>query len=75
MTILIFSDLASGKKLAASTHKKKGGAEGRDEDVIDGIKVMRVDDTPLPKSKNLDVINEFRNAKRKKNASFVVVGM
>ncbi|KAK5626349.1 hypothetical protein RRF57_002064 [Xylaria bambusicola] len=35
---------------------------------------MKVDDTPLPKSKNLDVLSEFEKAKKKKNASFVVVG-
>ncbi|KAI1118367.1 P-loop containing nucleoside triphosphate hydrolase protein [Nemania sp. NC0429] len=72
--VLTAQSKASGKKPVANTHKKKGGADGKDESVIDGIKVMRVDDTPLPKSKNLDVINEFKNAKRKKNASFVVVG-
>lgn len=35
---------------------------------------MRVNDAPLPKSKNLDVISEFEKAKKKKSASFVVVG-
>lgn len=75
MTILINSELASNKKLAASTNKKRGALEGKDEGTIDGIKAMRVDDTPLPKSKNLDVLSEFEKAKKKKNASFVVVGM
>jgi elongation factor 1 alpha-like protein len=39
------------------------------------MKAMKIDDAPLPKSKNLDVIGEFEKAKSKKTASFVVVGM
>ncbi len=35
---------------------------------------MKVDDAPLPKSKNLDVLSEFEKSKSKKSASFVVVG-
>ncbi|KAI0537401.1 hypothetical protein GGR58DRAFT_502235 [Xylaria digitata] len=72
--VLAAQSKASNKKLAASTNKKKAGSEGKDESTIDGIKALKVDDTPLPKSKNLDVLNEFEKAKNKKNASFVVVG-
>ncbi|TGJ77118.1 hypothetical protein E0Z10_g10764 [Xylaria hypoxylon] len=72
--VLTAQSKASNKKLAASTNKKKSGPEGKDEGITDGLKVMKVDDTPLPKSKNLDVLSEFEKAKRKKNASFVVVG-
>ncbi|KAI3329965.1 hypothetical protein F4824DRAFT_480176 [Ustulina deusta] len=72
--VLTAQSKASNKKLAASTNKKRGALEGKDEGTIDGIKAMRVDDTPLPKSKNLDVLSEFEKAKKKKNASFVVVG-
>ncbi|KAI0483554.1 P-loop containing nucleoside triphosphate hydrolase protein [Xylaria cf. heliscus] len=72
--VLAAQSKASNKKLAASTHKKKSVPEGKDEGTTDGIKNMRVDDAPLPKSKNLDVISEFEKAKKKKNASFVVVG-
>ncbi|KAI0408380.1 hypothetical protein F4802DRAFT_618540 [Xylaria palmicola] len=72
--VLTAQSKASNKKLAASTQKKKSGLEGKDEDAIDGIKGMKIDDSPLPKSKNLDVMNEFEKANRKKNASFVVVG-
>ncbi|KAI0459124.1 hypothetical protein F5B21DRAFT_457304 [Xylaria acuta] len=72
--VLAAQSKASNKKLAASTYKKKLAPEGKDEGIVDGTKTMRVDDTPLPKSKNLDVISEFDKAKRKKNASFVVVG-
>ncbi|KAI0968268.1 P-loop containing nucleoside triphosphate hydrolase protein [Xylaria arbuscula] len=72
--VLTAQSKASNKKLAASTTKKKTGLEGKNEDAVDGIKAMRVDDTPLPKSRNLDVLSEFEKSKSKKNASFVVVG-
>lgn len=63
---------ASNKKLAASTTKKKSGSD--EKTATDGIKDLNIDDTPLPKSKNLDVLSEFEKSKQKKNASFVVVG-
>ncbi|KAI3324266.1 hypothetical protein HD806DRAFT_494567 [Xylariaceae sp. AK1471] len=72
--VLTAQSKASNKKLAASTTKKKGRLEEKDDSTTDGIKAMKIDDAPLPKSKNLDVIGEFEKAKRKKNASFVVVG-
>lgn len=49
--------------------KKKGT-----NDVTNDMKTLKVDDTPLPKSKNLNVLSEFEKSKSKKNASFVVVG-
>lgn len=35
---------------------------------------LKIDDAPLPKSRNLDVLSEFERSKPKKSASFVVVG-
>ncbi|KAJ3580253.1 hypothetical protein NPX13_g315 [Xylaria arbuscula] len=72
--VLTAQSKASNKKLAASTNKKKAGSEGKAGSTIDGLKAMKIDDTPLPKSKNLDVISEFEKAKTKNSASFVVVG-
>ncbi|KAI1354665.1 hypothetical protein F5Y01DRAFT_272350 [Xylaria sp. FL0043] len=72
--VLTAQSKASNKKLAASSNKKKGGLEGKDGGIVDGMKATKIDDTPLPKSKNLDVLSEFGKAKKKKNASFVVVG-
>ncbi|KAH8195039.1 hypothetical protein TruAng_010794 [Truncatella angustata] len=63
---------ASNKKLANTT-KKKGGDNKVDE-ATDGVKALKVDDAPLPKSKNLNVLNEYEKSKSKKSASFVVVG-
>ncbi|KAI0187550.1 P-loop containing nucleoside triphosphate hydrolase protein [Xylaria flabelliformis] len=72
--VLAAQSKASNKKLAASAHKKKPIPDGKGEGLEDGIKTLRFDDTPLPKSKNLDVVGEFEKTKKKKNASFVVVG-
>lgn len=62
---------ASNKKLANTA--KKGGNNKADQ-AADGVKALKVDDTPLPKSKNLDVLGEYEKSKSKKSASFVVVG-
>ena len=59
--------------MAASTTTKKKGASD-EKAVSDGIKDLKVDDTPLPKSKHLNVLSEFEKSKSKKSASFVVVG-
>lgn len=65
---------ASSKKIAASTSKKKADSERRGDEVLDGVKSLKIDDAPLPKSKNLDVLREFDKNRGKKSASFVVVG-
>lgn len=66
---------ASSKKAAAHATKKKAGSETKPgEAAVDGMNVLRIDDAPLPKSKNLDVLKEFEKTKSKKSASFVVVG-
>ncbi|OTB09622.1 hypothetical protein M426DRAFT_50879 [Hypoxylon sp. CI-4A] len=64
---------ASSKKTATNAAKKKIESAGKG-DIAEGVKNLKVDDTPLPKSKNLDVVKEFEKAKSKKSASFVVVG-
>jgi elongation factor 1 alpha-like protein len=63
---------AAGKKTdaPASSKKKAAGADT----VAHDVKALKIDDTPLPKSKNLNVLTEFENSKSKKTASFVVVG-
>ncbi|KAI1649374.1 P-loop containing nucleoside triphosphate hydrolase protein [Daldinia loculata] len=72
--VLAAQSQASSKKIAATTTKKKASARGKVEEVTDGVKGLNIPETPLPKSKNVDVLKEFEKAKRKKNASFVVVG-
>lgn len=63
---------AAGKKtdVAASSKKKAGGVDA----VAHDVKALKIDDTPLPKSKNLNVLTEYEKSKSKKTASFVVVG-
>ncbi|KAK7943165.1 uncharacterized protein PG986_012278 [Apiospora aurea] len=65
---------ASNKKLASSSSKKTAGHDAKMDQASEGVKAMNVDDTPLPKSKNLDVLKEYKNSKAKKSVSFVVVG-
>ncbi|RYP16914.1 hypothetical protein DL765_004838 [Monosporascus sp. GIB2] len=72
--VLTAQSKASNKKLAASTTKKKAGSDEKGASTSDGLKDLKIDDTPLPKSKNLDVLSEYEKSKSKKNASFVVVG-
>lgn len=62
----------AGKKSTGAQPKKKGPSDA--DSVATGIKDMKVDDTPLPKSRNLNVLSEYEKKKGKKTASFVVVG-
>ncbi|KAH6618128.1 hypothetical protein B0J18DRAFT_436557 [Chaetomium sp. MPI-SDFR-AT-0129] len=62
----------AGTKAAAAQPKKKGAAST--DTVAAGVEGLKIDDTPLPKSRNLDVLSELEKSKPKKNASFVVVG-
>jgi elongation factor 1 alpha-like protein len=43
--------------------------------VTGDVASLSIQDTPKPKSKNLNVLEEFRKAKMKNAASFVVVGV
>lgn len=74
MIILIYHVTAGSKKISSQAQKKNGGSDGKNGNITEGIKGVTIDDTPLPKSKNLDVLKEFEKAKAKKSASFVVVG-
>ncbi|KAI1777040.1 hypothetical protein F4818DRAFT_408903 [Hypoxylon cercidicola] len=66
---------ASSKKVAAPATKKKADSGTKSsEAAADGMNGLKIDDAPLPKSKNLDVLKEFQKTKSKKSASFVVVG-
>lgn len=60
----------AGKKTVAIPTKKKAGVDS----VANDVKALKIDDAPLPKSKNLNVLSEFEKSNSKKRASFVVVG-
>ncbi|KAL2263616.1 hypothetical protein VTK26DRAFT_5978 [Humicola hyalothermophila] len=62
----------AGKKTPAVQPKKKGASQA--EAVAAGVSDLKIGETPLPKSRNVDVLSEYEKSKSKKNASFVVVG-
>lgn len=59
----------AGKKSTSATPnaKNKDSAES-------ALKNLKIAETPLPKSKNLNVLKEYESSTQKKHASFVVVG-
>ncbi|KAK2770434.1 Hsp70 suppressor, GTPase facilitates ribosomal subunit dissociation [Emmonsiellopsis sp. PD_33] len=61
----------SKRAAAAAANNNKSSTVG---DVADGVKGLSVQETVKVKSKNLDVLEENRKAKRKKAANFVVIG-
>ena len=65
---MLIAGAAGKKSTPTSATKKSPGAS------LDELKGLKIDDSPLPKSKNLDVVSEFEKSKSKKTASFVVVG-
>ncbi|KAH8887696.1 hypothetical protein GQ53DRAFT_290219 [Thozetella sp. PMI_491] len=63
------------KKAKALPQKTAVGTAGKKSTPnLEELKALKINDTPLPKSKNLDVVSEFEKSKAKKTASFVVVG-
>jgi elongation factor 1 alpha-like protein len=68
---VLIVDTAGKKTDAPASAKKK--AAGVDA-VAHDVRAIKIDDTPLPKSKNLNVLTEYEKSKSKKTASFVVVG-
>lgn len=67
---MLIVDAAGKKTVTAAPAKKKGGADS----VANDVKALKIDDTPLPRSKNFNVLTEFEKSNSKKTASFVVVG-
>lgn len=62
---------SAGKKFASNTPstKNKDAAEA-----AKSLKELKIAETPLPKSKNLNVLKEYEKSQQKRSASFVVVG-
>ncbi|KAK2074733.1 hypothetical protein P8C59_008916 [Phyllachora maydis] len=61
----------AGKTTTDSAAKKKPLST---DAISDNVKALKLAESPVPKSKNWDVLSEFENSQRKKSASFVVVG-
>lgn len=67
----LLTPFAAGKKFTSNTPntKNKDAAEA-----AKNLKELKIAETPLPKSKNLNVLKEYEKSQRKRSASFVVVG-
>ncbi len=75
MLIYVFLSPDTAFKAGSTAAKKKGGAAGDGAATItSGVKTLKLDAAPLPKSKNLDVLSEFAKSDKKKSMSFVIVG-
>lgn len=68
------SNVATAGKKPAAVAGKKTKKDSSADGVTNGVGALKIEEAPLPKSKNLDVLSEFKNSKSKKTASFVVVG-
>jgi elongation factor 1 alpha-like protein len=53
----------------------KTNGQKKVDQIANNVEALKVDDTPRATSKNLDVLAEFKNAKAKNAANFVVIGM
>ncbi|KAI3397282.1 hypothetical protein diail_11014 [Diaporthe ilicicola] len=62
---------SQGKKFASNTPSLKNtdAAEAANK-----LKELKIAETPLPKSKHLNVLKEFEKSKQKRSAGFVIVG-
>ncbi|KAK3316110.1 P-loop containing nucleoside triphosphate hydrolase protein [Apodospora peruviana] len=69
--LVLAAQAKAGKKTPAA--QKKKGASSTNA-VTNDVKALKIEETPLPKSRNLNVLSEFERSKKKKTASFVVVG-
>lgn len=70
--------LRSNTDRKAAASKVKGAprtnGEKRADQIAHGVEAMKMDDTPKPKSKNLDVLAEHGKKEAKNAANFVVIG-
>ncbi|KAM3065216.1 hypothetical protein ACMFMF_011343 [Clarireedia jacksonii] len=58
-----------GSKGPSKTNGEKKAAQ-----IASGVEAMKIDETPKAKSKNLDVLAEFKKTNSKNAANFVVIG-
>lgn len=60
-------------KSKSAASKSAAGKKGQ-SDLAGGMKDLSVEDKVTVKSKNLDVISEYKKSTRKRSANFVVIG-
>lgn len=66
--------MSSGLKPKQATLKATGEKKSPAE-LAEGVKALSVEEPVKVKSKNLDVLTEYKKSQRKKAANFVVIGM
>lgn len=59
---------------AKAKPKPRESAKAKSTTLANGVQQLSVQDTPRVKSKNIDVLAEYKKVKRKKAANFVVIG-
>ena len=57
-----------------SAASKSAAVKKGQSDLAGGLKDLSVEDKVTVKSKNLDVISEYKKSTRKRSANFVVIG-
>lgn len=58
-----------------SSKTKPTGPTKAKTDIATGVKDLSIQEPPQIKSKNLDVVAEYKKVKRKNAANFVVIGI
>ncbi|KAJ5835595.1 Translation elongation/initiation factor/Ribosomal beta-barrel [Penicillium robsamsonii] len=71
--VLNAQNTAKGMKSKSAASKSAAGKKGQ-SDLAGAMKDMSVEDKVSVKSKNLDVISEYKKSTRKRSANFVVIG-
>lgn len=69
--VQLLTPSSAGKKFASNTPKTKNKDA---TEVAKNLKELKIAETPLPKSKHLNVLKEYEKSQQKRSASFVVVG-
>ncbi|EXJ91172.1 elongation factor 1-alpha [Capronia coronata CBS 617.96] len=64
----------NAKVAAPAKTKPKESARTKTTSLAHGVQQLSVQETPKVKSKNIDVLAEYKKVKRKKAANFVVIG-
>ncbi|KAM0331465.1 hypothetical protein ACHAQA_003141 [Verticillium albo-atrum] len=69
-------DAAAAKSATAAKKAPKSSSDPKSNGgpPTDGVKDLSLDDAPPPKSKKINVLQEYEKSKSKRSASFVVVG-
>ncbi|OQE03620.1 hypothetical protein PENSOL_c001G00453 [Penicillium solitum] len=71
--VLNAQNTAKGMKSKSAASKSAAVKKGQ-SDLAGGVKDLSVEDKVTVKSKNLDVISEYKKSTRKRSANFVVIG-